>query len=93
MTKEVFYMEEWFSGHVQGVGFRYRALQIAKEFDVSGEVCNLSDGRVYLQVEGKKEVVEAYRYELEKQMNGFIKDTEIKSTDREQKFKGFELTG
>ena len=86
-------MEEWFSGHVQGVGFRYRALQMAKEFDVSGEVCNLSDGRVYLQVEGEEEEVEAYRAEVEKQLNGFIKDTEIKTAERERKFKGFILTG
>ena len=93
MSEEVYYMEEWFTGHVQGVGFRYRALQMAKEFDVSGEVRNLPDGRVYLQVEGIEEEVEAYRCEVEKQLLGFIKDSEIKSSMHERKFEGFRITG
>ena len=38
----------FFSGHVQGVGFRYSVLQIAREFDVAGFVSNLVDGRVQL---------------------------------------------
>ena len=28
----------YFTGHVQGVGFRYTTLQVAKEFDVTGRV-------------------------------------------------------
>ena len=42
----------FFSGHVQGVGFRYSVLQVAREFDVAGQVCNLMDGRVQLEAEG-----------------------------------------
>lgn len=45
---EVHHETVFFSGRVQGVGFRYSALQVAKEFDVSGFVCNLTDGRVRL---------------------------------------------
>ena len=37
-----------YSGHVQGVGFRYQTLQVAKGFEVSGYVQNLADGRVLL---------------------------------------------
>ena len=36
----------YFTGRVQGVGFRYQSLQVSKEFDVTGYVKNLPDGRV-----------------------------------------------
>ena len=41
-----------FSGHVQGVGFRYTVQDLAADFDVRGYVRNLPDGRVELVVEG-----------------------------------------
>ena len=41
-----------YSGDVQGVGFRYTAVTIARGYNVSGYVQNLSDGRVRLVVEG-----------------------------------------
>jgi acylphosphatase len=43
-AKQVFY-----SGRVQGVGFRYTVKRIASGFDVTGWVRNLPDGRVELQ--------------------------------------------
>lgn len=49
-----------YSGHVQGVGFRYTVKQIAKGFSVIGWVCNLPDGRVELQVGGEAEEVAAF---------------------------------
>ena len=44
-ARQVFY-----SGRVQGVGFRYSTKQIASGFDVTGWVKNLDDGRVEMQV-------------------------------------------
>ena len=41
-----------FRGHVQGVGFRYTARQLASRYDVTGFVRNLTDGRVELLVDG-----------------------------------------
>ena len=41
-----------FSGHVQGVGFRYTVADVAEDFDVRGYVRNLPDGRVELVAEG-----------------------------------------
>ena len=41
-----------YSGHVQGVGFRYTARRVAARFSVSGYVQNLPDGRVKLVAEG-----------------------------------------
>jgi len=42
----------YFSGDVQGVGFRYTTRFVASRFDVSGFVRNLHDGRVELVAEG-----------------------------------------
>ena len=36
----------YYSGHVQGVGFRYETRSLANQFDVTGFVQNLDDGRV-----------------------------------------------
>lgn len=40
-------------GRVQGVGFRYHALSVAKEFKLNGFVRNLPDGSVYAEIEGE----------------------------------------
>ena len=49
------------SGRVQGVGFRYTVLRIAKRYDVAGTVRNLRAGeRVEIDVEGAADVVEAF---------------------------------
>ena len=42
----------YFSGHVQGVGFRYTTRSVASRFAVTGYVRNLPDGRVELVAEG-----------------------------------------
>ena len=65
-----------FQGRVQGVGFRYAALQVAAEFEVAGFVQNLADGRVLVEVEGKPEEVTAYITALEERMQGYVRKTE-----------------
>lgn len=67
--------EIYFSGHVQGVGFRYSARQIAQEFDVAGYVENLSDGRVHLVVEGSRAEVKRFLNRLEVDLSQFIRTT------------------
>lgn len=44
--------EVYFSGRVQGVGFRYTTRDIAGRHAVTGFVQNLADGRVLLVAEG-----------------------------------------
>ena len=44
----------FFSGRVQGVGFRYETKRIAMGYEVVGTVSNLEDGRVELCVMGEE---------------------------------------
>lgn len=70
----------YFTGHVQGVGFRYTTLQVAKEFEVTGRVCNLADGRVQLVAEGNTREVNAFIAAVEERMHGYIRRVERSSS-------------
>ena len=81
----------FFTGRVQGVGFRYAALQAAMEFEVSGTVCNLADGRVQLEAEGRAAEVAAFVAAVEERMHGHIRTTERTAQKRPAQFRGFAL--
>jgi acylphosphatase len=49
-----------YEGRVQGVGFRYTVKTLAREYDVSGTVANLPDGRVELLASGDEGEVDAF---------------------------------
>lgn len=91
MTENAFHLEVFYSGRVQGVGFRYQTLQVAKEFEVSGYVKNLSDGRVQMEVEGAQSEVVAFRDELERQMASYIHSKQERSGVRSRHFAGFQI--
>ncbi len=47
-------------GRVQGVGFRYSTLDVARQFRVTGYVMNLPDGAVEIVAEGTPSEVAAF---------------------------------
>jgi acylphosphatase len=81
----------FFAGRVQGVGFRYTALQVAKEFEVAGVVGNLADGRVQLEAEGQAAEVAAFIAAVEERMHGCIRQTERTAGTRAPQFRGFAI--
>jgi acylphosphatase len=50
----------YYSGRVQGVGFRYNARHLASGFAVAGFVRNLPNGDVELLAEGEADQVDAF---------------------------------
>lgn len=64
----------YFSGRVQGVGFRYTTERLAKGFDVAGTVRNLPDGRVELLVEGEWPVISQFVTSIVTQLEPYIHD-------------------
>jgi acylphosphatase len=86
---EVHHETVYFSGRVQGVGFRYTTLQVAKEFEVAGWVKNLTDGRVQLEAEGTPQNVKDFVTAVEERMHGYIRKTERQSAKRAPQCVGF----
>jgi acylphosphatase len=67
----------YYSGDVQGVGFRYTARSLGRQREVGGFVRNLSDGRVELVAEGEEAEVLAFLGEVEEAMRGYIRGTQV----------------
>jgi len=53
-----------FEGRVQGVGFRFTVVEIARSFAVTGFVRNEMDGSVALVAEGTRKVLESFVHEI-----------------------------
>lgn len=81
----------YFSGHVQGVGFRYTTMQIAREFEVAGYVTNLPDGRVQMEAEGTAAEVAAFVEAIEERMHGYIRKVERTAERRSPRYAGFAI--
>ena len=90
--KEVFHAVVYFTGRVQGVGFRYHTHQIAMEFELSGFVRNLADGRVQLEAEGDETEVRAFMAEVEDRLGVYIRKTESSDAWLNPCFKGFTIS-
>ena len=85
-------MNVFYSGRVQGVGFRYTTKTVAAGFDVTGVIRNLPDGRVELVAEGLRPELEAFRAELHLAgLAGFIRDEQVIWADAKNEFRGFEI--
>ena len=85
-------MQIFYSGLVQGVGFRYTAKTVAAGFEVAGTVRNLPDGRVELMAEGDRVELEAFRDAIRGAgLAGFIRDERVIWSDAKNEFHGFDI--
>jgi len=84
-------MEALFSGAVQGVGFRYTTVSIARGYDVTGYVRNLYDGRVQLVAEGDPKEVRAFVNAVRREMGPHIRDVTENTQTATGEFVGFSV--
>lgn len=82
----------YYSGDVQGVGFRATAERIARGYPVTGWVKNLSDGRVQLVAEGPGDAVQAFLLAVRTRWKDNIKREDIKEEMVSGKYKKFTVT-
>jgi acylphosphatase len=66
----------YFTGRVQGVGFRYTVNNLALCHNVCGYVRNLPDGRVELLMEGPDSEMDRLVSDVGDRMNQFIKSVQ-----------------
>lgn len=81
----------YYSGRVQGVGFRYTVHNIALQHAVRGFVRNLPDGRVEVVVEGAEGEIEQVCSEICDRMDGFIHHVDISNMAPTGEFRQFSI--
>ena len=83
--------EAWYSGHVQGVGFRYTTWSIARGYSVTGFVENLPDGRVHLVVEGTVDQVKQFLGAIADRMSWHISEVKWLQRPATGQYREFEI--
>ena len=82
----------FYSGRVQGVGFRYSTKVAACGFEVTGTVRNLPDGRVELVAEGDRDELESFRLAIQdSEVGRFVRHEETTWAEAKNEFRGFEI--
>ena len=80
----------FYSGRVQGVGFRATVRHLACGYDVTGSVRNLPDGRVEMIAEGTRPELEAFLTGIdESELSGFISKKEATWQKAQGNLRGF----
>lgn len=82
-----------YTGHVQGVGFRYSVKQIAAGFEVCGTVQNLEDGSVKLLAQAfDAEELQAFLEAIDNShLRGHIERRQIEALPMQKGLRGFQI--
>ena len=78
-----------FRGHVQGVGFRYTTIDVARRFAVEGYVRNASDGTVEVVAEGARDEVERFIEAIRNEMSYYVGEVKLSWSPATNEFRNF----
>jgi acylphosphatase len=81
----------YYSGMVQGVGFRFMAETIAGNLGLTGWVKNLKDGRVEVVAEGEETALNEFLGKIKKRMQHYISDADAFWQEATGEFTEFEV--
>lgn len=83
--------QAFYSGHVQGVGFRETTRRLAEGFEVTGFVRNLANGRVEMVAEGTPAELNRFMAAIADRMEGHIRQTAVDARPGLGEFDGFHI--
>jgi acylphosphatase len=78
-----------FIGHVQGVGFRYTARDIADREGLTGFVRNLADGTVEMLVQGRPDQIDLCLEQIALEFGGHIRGRQIEQVPPDPQYTDF----
>jgi len=81
-----------FSGRVQGVGFRFTALNIASRYQLTGYVRNIPNGDVEMLAQGSAEMIDECVRDIQDSFVGSINHVDIEEATPDPKFTDFRIT-
>ena len=82
----------FYSGRVQGIGFRYTAQNIAEDLGIHGWVKNLEDGRVEIVAESEEKNLKEFLDRISKgQLSRYIKDADVVWEKPSKEFNDFDI--
>lgn len=91
VTTKLTRTEAYFSGQVQGVGFRYSTRRVAQDYQVTGIVKNLLGGRVQVVAEGTATESKRFVEAVESEMSQYVTHVERKASDATGEFQDFDI--
>jgi acylphosphatase len=84
-------LHAYYSGSVQGVGFRFTAQALAAKFKVKGWVKNLADGRVEVVAEAEEETLKQFESALSQEMSVYLTSKSVNFEPAAGNFSGFNV--
>jgi len=81
----------YYSGRVQGIGFRYTVLDIARQQKVYGWVKNLDDSRVEVLAQASEDVLNDFLQQINQHFSRYIQDTNIEWFAARGEFSDFQI--
>ena len=81
----------YYSGDVQGVGFRFTAVAIAKRLKIVGWIKNCADGRVEIVAEAKKPALDSFFNSIKKCMEFHLRDMSLSNEPATSEFSDFKI--
>ena len=80
----------FFSGRVQGVGFRFTAIQVAKRYELTGFVRNTTDGKVEMLLQGDQQDIDDAIDDLQQTFS--VRDAQIEQVEFDSSYENFDIT-
>lgn len=81
-----------FSGRVQGVGFRFTALNIANRYRLTGYVRNAPNGAVEMLAQGEAEIIDDCVHDIQDSFAGYVRQTDVEPATPDPKLTDFKIT-